>query len=212
MRTAIALILTIATLAGCGQRDRPSITLYLAMKRGDLDQIERHIAWGADLNRPLSGGQPPLHMAAAAGRVVIGRLLIDHGADPNARDREGKSALYRALERGRTQVAEMLVRHGARLRPTALLHQLTRAGTADRDVLAFLLKRGADIDHLDPRGQTPLIQAIVDDNLRLVKHLIRAGADVNRADARGRRPLKIATEGGNGAIIRLLRRNGAEEE
>ncbi|MBU0498645.1 MAG: ankyrin repeat domain-containing protein [Gammaproteobacteria bacterium] len=211
MRIPLILFL-LALLSACGEVDKPSVGLYLAMQRGDLDQIERHIHWGADLNQPLPGGKPPLHMAAGAGRLAITRILLKQGADPAILDDEGQTALYRALESGRTQVADILVKNGARLDATPLLLTLVELQIKDRDVIAFLAERGADLNAPGGKGMTPLTQAIQDDNRVLVKQLIHAGADVNRPDAQGNRPLAVATQRGNRDIIRLLGREGATTE
>ena len=212
MRIPGIVLISIVFLASCGQVDKPTISLYLAMQRGDLDQIERHIHWEANLNQPLPNGKLPLQMAAGMGRPIITKLLIKDGANLSAKDHEGKTALYRALESGRTQIADILLKSGAKLDPTAMLQDLVQAQVTDRDMLAFLIDRGAEINAVGKDGKTPLTQAIGYGNLLLTKQLIRAGADVNKADAQGNRPLKIATERNNPDIIRSLRRNGATTE
>lgn len=211
MKNALILLLSTALLTACsqGQLDKPTVSFYLALKRGDLDQIERHIHWHADVNQPLPEGKLPLQITAAAGRPVIAKLLIRNGADLAAEDHEGKTALRRALENGRTQVADILLKSGAKLDATKMLQTLVRSQITDRDTLHFLLERGADIDAVGNDDRTPLTQAIHSNNLLLTKQLIRAGANVNKRDGQGKRPLEIATQEKNPDIIRILRRNGA---
>ena len=207
-----ALILTIAFLTACGPLDKPTVSFYLALQRGDLDQIERHIYWDADLNQPMRGGELPLQIVAGAGRPIITKLLIKNGADLSTKDHEGKTALHRALETGRTQIADTLIESGAKLNPTEMLLTLVGAQINDRDTLRFLMQHGADINAVGEDGRTPLTQSIGNNNLLLTKQLIRAGADVNNRDGQGKRPLEMATQGKNPDIIRFLRRNGAAIE
>lgn len=196
-------------LFGCGgPQDKPSVNLYTAMQRGDLHQIERHIAWGSDLNQTLPGGLPPLHMAAAEGHLVIARLLVKHGATLDGPDGAGRTPLFQALRHGRTPVAGLLLKMGAKLDANAMLWLLLEDQGLDRDSLGLLLEQGADINQRR-NGATPLGAAIALNNLDLVKVLVRAGANVDLPDAEGRTPLQQATERGNADIIRHLSRQGA---
>jgi ankyrin repeat protein len=201
--------LSVMLVAGCTRPDPPTIPFYLALQRADLDQIERHILHGAELDAEDPDGRRPLHVAAATGKLVVAEMLLKHGADIEAPDARGHSALYVALLEGRTQIAQMLIDRGADFRPDQLLREVTEGGISDRDVVDFLVRRGADINHRGRDGNTPLIIAIERDDRLMTKLLVSRGADVNRPDAAGRRPLTVATGVGNQAIIRLLRHNGA---
>ena len=54
-----------------------------------------------------------------------------------------------------------------------------------RDMVNYLLEKGADIDKVDGVGWTPLMEAIMDDKPELVKTLVDAGADKTIANQRG---------------------------
>lgn len=207
-----ALCLLAVLLAGCGEPPRPTIALYPAIERGDLEQIERHVHWGSDINALDPDGQRPLHAAAEAGRSVVVRTLLDGGAEIDAPDREGHTALYVALMQGRTQVAELLVQRGAELEPTRLLQEVVDNGVYDRDVLDFLMEQGADINAENAAGDPPLLRATRQGNRLLAKHLIARGAEVNARGAQGHTPLWWALEAGNEDVARLLRRQGGVAE
>lgn len=196
-------------LAGCTSSDPPTISFYLALQRADLDQIERHIQHGADLEAMDPDGNRPLHVVIRNGNWVAAEILLKHGAGIEAVDAAGRSPLQVALLSGRTQIAAMLVKRGAVLNADRLLREITLAGVSDRDVVDFLLKAGADLDHRDDDGKPPLILAIENDDRLMTKLLVSRGADVNAADAEGRRPLTVAEGRGNQAIIRYLHQNGA---
>lgn len=211
MRNTLILLVSLLTLSACGQMDKPTVSFYLALQRGDLDQIERHIHWGADINQPLPKGELPLQIIAGDGRPVITKLLIKNGADINVKDGNGKTPLHWALENGRTQIADTLIDSGAKLDATAMLLTLVKQQVTDRDTLRFLVRYQADINAKNKSGETPLTLAIKKDNLLLTKNLIRAGANVDLKNSEGKRPLEIATQIKNPDIIRFLRRNGAAE-
>ncbi len=212
MRTLFILALTglIATLGACAEPDRPSVPLYLAIQRGDLDQLERHIHWGTDINVALPGGRYPLHSAAEKGRFVMVRTLLRHGANIGARTGEGDSALDLAILAGRTQVAELLLDSGAQLDASALLLKAATLGVTDRDTVKFLVEAGADLEQRNADGDTALLISIRQDNHRLASHLVNRGADVNARAADGRSALMLARQLGYPELISLLQRQGAQ--
>ncbi len=197
------------TVAACSEPDRPSITLYLAVQRGDLDQLERHIYWGTDINSALPNGQYPLHVAAEKGRIVMVKTLLKHGAEIDAADAAGETALEVAILAGRTRIAEVLLGAGGRLDASQLLLKAADADSTDRDTLRFLITHGADTEQRNADGDTALLIAIRRDNHRLATHLVRAGAEVNVQAADGRSALALARELGFAELIQLLERNGA---
>ena len=124
----------------------PTVPLYRALQVGDLDQVKRHIYHGSDINSPDAQGEYPLHVAARNGQIAIARALVDHRARLDIRDSEGPHPAAPGLGWGRTALAEVLFVAGAADSPQALLFALVREGSADRDALALLRKRGADLN------------------------------------------------------------------
>ena len=211
MRTVTVLLLSSLLLIACGEPDRPSIPLSLAVSRGDIDQLERHMYWGSDLETPDPSGQRPLHVTAAKGNVVVVRKLLEHGVQIDAPDPSGHTALQLALLAGRTQVADVLIAHGAALDADALLLEVARTGNPDRDVVRYLVKVGADIETRDPAGDTPLLLAVRGGHQRLARHLVDAGADVNVRDAQGVSALSLANQSGRPELAAMLLRYGAQD-
>jgi len=144
MRTLLpCLMLMLFVVAGCADPDRPTIGLHLALQRGDIDQIERHIFWQANINQAGPNGQMPLHIAAEKGRPIVTELLLKHGAEINNKDSNGNSPLHTAVMYGRTQVAEFLIERGAEFNPDRLLEDMVRNNVTDRDAIRLLLQNGA---------------------------------------------------------------------
>ena len=197
-------------LSACSEMDKPTIGLYLAVNRGDIDQIERHIYWKTDINQLNIDGQTPLHEAASAGRIVVAKLLLDNGADVNRLNKDKQTPLYVALMHGRIQLAEMMIqKYHAGFEPTPLLFEAVSNNITDRDVYKFLRLNGAEVNSHDADGNTPLSIAVMQNQRIVAKHLIANNADVNFADQQNRLPLDIATELHNSDLISLLRNNGA---
>lgn len=205
------LLAALLLLSGCGKPDRPSVSLFLAVQRGDLDQLERHIYWDSDINAQLPNGLYPLHVAAEKGKIILVRTLLKNEAEINQSSANGDTALELAILAGRTQVAEELLSKGAELDPSELLVKAAKAGITDRDTVSFLIERGADTEYQDGDGDTPLLIAIRQDNHRLANRLVARGADVNVRGSDGRSALTVAKTLGFGELVSLLQRQGARE-
>lgn len=205
-------VLLAALLFGCSEPDKPSISLYLAVQRGDLNQLERHLYWKTDINKPFPDGRYPLHIAAANGRTVLVKRLLGHDVEINVEDSDGDTPLDVALLNGRTQIADVLLDAEANLDATGLLLKAAERGIRDRDTVRYLVDRGADLEARAADGDTPLLIAVRRNNHRLVNHLLHNGADANAQSAAGHTALAIARDQGYGNIVTLLQQMGAIEK
>jgi len=208
MKTILPILLVLA-LGACEAPEKPSITLYLAMQRGDIEQIERHLRWGSDFNRLDRDGYAPLHVAVMNGRTAIVRLLLKHSVEVDRPDKDGHTPLWHAVLGGHTLIADLLRKAGARMEATAWLLDAAHLGVRKREAIDYLARHGADLEARDAQGDTPLLIAIRQGNHKLAKHLVNAGADVTVKDAQGRTALQIAKALGLSDIALLLERNGA---
>jgi ankyrin repeat protein len=97
-------------------RDRQGRTpLHAAALRGDLTEVERLIAAGADPSATDRNGFTPLHLAAQEGQLGAAQLLLDAGAEVDQRNKFGNTALFVAVfnSRGLGDLISLLRERGA---------------------------------------------------------------------------------------------------
>ncbi len=73
-----------------------------------------------------------------------------------------------------------------------------------RDMVNYLLEKGADINKVDGVGWTPLMEAIMDDMPELVKILVDAGADKTIINQRGATAPMLAQKFGRTNMFEYL--------
>jgi ankyrin repeat protein len=118
--------------------------------------------------------------------------LIDYGARVNIQDDLGRTPLHYAAMCN-TPMAQLLLERGAqsiardRWGNTPLLHCFP-----SRDMIARLLKFGADVDAANNDGQTALMIAVESCDISEVETLLKYGANPMIADKHGQNPLKLA--------------------
>jgi ankyrin repeat protein len=186
-----------------------------ALVRGSPDLARAAAAEGATRQSPaphfleaighyVYAGDTALHIAAAAHRADLARLLLELEADPHARNRHGAEPLHYAAD-----AAPGLPRWDP---------------VAQAATIACLIAAGADPNAADRRGVTALHRAVRTRSAAAVEALLEGGAAPDRPNGRGSTPLALAawTTGRSGSglaevraqipeIVRLLRQYGAKE-
>jgi len=135
------------------------------------------------VNTRSPDGFSPLHLAAFFGNAEAAGALVQAGAEINV-----ESA------------------NGARLAPL----NSAAAGRNAQVALAIgslLLSHGADPNHPQTGGYTPLHSAAANGNMELVQALLRAGADRTRISADGKTAAMLAKERGHEHIAEMLAKN-----
>lgn len=154
---------------------------------------------------------PPLHKNIENKNSRAAIDLIDENVDINAYDKRGNTPLHLAIKTQQVDVIEVLISAGADLNsrtidgysPVALGTRLGRP-----DIVKLLLAHGASIGDLPP-GNSPLHEAIQENDEELAVLFIDSGSPLEHRDHEGKTPLFYAASRGNLEIIRRLLVAGA---
>jgi hypothetical protein len=146
----------------------------------------------------LYAGDTALHMAAAEFGRPMAELLVARGADYRAKNRRGAEPIHYAADTNRWDP------------------------NGQAEVIAYLLRIGADPNTLDASGVAPLHRAVRTRSEVAVRALLDGGANPRQPNKSGTTPLHLAVQptgrGGSGsdearrqqaAIIKLLLERGA---
>uniref|UniRef100_UPI002148A27F ankyrin repeat domain-containing protein n=1 Tax=Endozoicomonas sp. SESOKO2 TaxID=2828743 RepID=UPI002148A27F len=93
----------------------PDQAFYSACFEGDLDQVEKSLAEGVNVNAVMNNGVTALLVASSQGHNDIVECLINAGANLNARTKNGATPLFIAAREGHTDIVQRLIGAGADL-------------------------------------------------------------------------------------------------
>jgi uncharacterized protein len=216
---ALAGLLYCASLAGAGVGEaiEPDGTtpLHRAIYTGDVTEVRRLIAAGADPRAANLFGATPMMLAAARGDAPVLRVLLDAGVDVNSPNAEGQTVLMAVARTGNVEAAQLLIKRGADLQArehwggqTALMWA---AAQSQPQMIQLLLKHGARVDERStvrdwqrrvtaegrPKdmyrgGLTPLLFAAREGCTSCLKVLLEKGADIDLPDPDGATALLMA--------------------
>lgn len=179
--------------------------LMLASIHGDVEVVVAVALNRQDgsprVNKLDNLGNTALIGAAQSGHPVICRYLIEAGARTDGVNKEGTNALMAACHGGHLGVVELLAPDKESVRSVDLegntpLHYLVTNNSEERGdqtkIADYLLKLEADIDARNKDGRTPLMLAVLNNDVEMVRHLMQKGANVNIADKDGNTALLYA--------------------
>jgi len=209
-------------------QDSDTMTLLLLLlesRRGDdTETTQLLLEHGASIHVRNEDGQTPLHLASHQGFSGIVTLLLKFGADVDAQDNDTMTPLLLVLESRRgddIETAQLLLEHGASVHMRnkngqmplhlALHHRLF-------NIVALLMKFGADADAQDNDMMTPLLLVSQSQLFgceypqitKTVQLLLEHGASVDARNKSGQMPLHLASHHGLLGIVGLLLKFGAD--
>ena len=92
----------------------PSSNIWVSAKKGDIESIKQHIAYGTDLNsKGSSRDETALIIASCQGHFEIVDLLINNDVDLNIQNDEGVTAQFCAVFFGQIEIVQLLKDAGA---------------------------------------------------------------------------------------------------
>jgi ankyrin repeat protein len=139
----------------------------LAAHRGDAEAMRVLRRFGADPTARDAMGLDALTVAAASNRLPAVVTALRLGADPRGAMPDGRTALMAAAAAGHADVVRALVKAGAPVDQhdhrgrTALVFAVAQSDGEPRfeRTVAALLEAGADPEHRDAAGESPLTLA-----------------------------------------------------
>jgi len=204
----LSLLTFLLLFTGCGEApDKPSTKasnetqdMLNAAESGDLDAVKKMLNAGAPVNGLGDDRSTALHFAAQEGHVDVAKLLIEKGADINAKDDIDQTPVDRARFWKQEKIIALL--------ESSSIHEAAREGNLNTVIQQ--LNTGADVNHANENGDTPLTYAAFMGHLEIVDLLIEKGAQVNAKGLAGWTPLHLATQRGHKKITELLIEKGAD--
>ncbi|KAM0697995.1 hypothetical protein Q7P36_002849 [Cladosporium allicinum] len=160
--------------------------LLTAAEKHQPSRVKRLLTLGAGIHCTDEYGRTPLHLAAKDHRKDTIEVLLQAGAKVGAETKCEDPYLY----------------HSG-ITPLHLAASTSHDGKRPEHVEA-LIQAGADVNHMDERGATPLHAAC---SKEIVEVLLRAGADVHSRDRAGYTPLNSAR---SAKVAGALLRAGAD--
>jgi ankyrin repeat protein len=161
--------------------DKGVIKLCKAIEAKDLNEIERLVKSGVDVNAKGRGNMTPLLWAFPMGEDVF-RKMLELGADPNVQLTE--RLMLAAIEKDHSVMSACVA-----LTDGLIYSQLFYDVRMD-NYLAIVLKHGGDPNLEDMDGNTVFVYAMIcQHRAEKVKSLVDAGGDVNHRNHRGGTPI-----------------------
>jgi ankyrin repeat protein len=190
--------------------------------QGSAASAKQLLAKGAEVNpgRDVLFDASPLFLATFAGEPETVALLRSRGADIQRRmnllGQFPASPLFVAASMGDAEMVEDLLRYGANVREQeeSDMTALDFAVLGNHvPVARVLLEGGAEVDHADKFGYTPLLYAATIDfgDTAMVRTLLEARADPKIRSKDGHTALAQAKRYGFAAIRQSLEAAGAKE-
>ncbi|EXJ82263.1 hypothetical protein A1O3_06076 [Capronia epimyces CBS 606.96] len=184
---------------------KPSfLEFYVAMKNRSYPALDLLLQNGVDLGRNTRDPYLKMIWEDALSHLELVRYLVEHGANPNVLDLEKFTPFAWAAALASRETLDLLLEHGASVHFGNPLHMAVRHGRED-DIIELLLNHGADVNAIEFEGNpsyyygihagvgTPLHEAYVMGNDRLVQLLLKHGADPKIRDTKGWMPIQKCT-------------------
>jgi|JI10StandDraft_1071094.scaffolds.fasta_scaffold366695_2 hypothetical protein len=192
--------------------------LHAAAHRGELAQVKKLLASGAQIDTRDPYGRTALHVATFARQREVIKALAQAGANLGLLENDRYDAVTIASVADDEPTLRVLLELGASAKLTTSRYDgtalIAAAHLGHDGVVRQLITAGAPLDHVNNLHWTALIESIVlgDGGARhqaVLQALLDAGASTRLADREGNTPLVLAKARGYAAMVEMLKKSGA---
>jgi ankyrin repeat protein len=165
-------------------------------RQGDLDQLDKLLNSGIDINDVTHGDFVPLNTALKHGRWKIAQYLLQHNAVPGQAD---QPALIAATQypKDLTTGIELIFRHTGNLDVTdrnGRTALMTACLLGHEKKVRFMLQNPDHITARDHMGMSAFLDAVISQSTHIIDTLISHGVDVHETNDAGDNALLIAVQ------------------
>lgn len=157
-------------------KETPTELLLNASLHGNVQDIKKAMAQGANINCKNANGDTPLNMVAKLSYYNLVKFFVDNGADVNTSNNDLITPLHYAVEYNNVRIVNIL------------------------------LQNGADIDARDNINETPLHWTGWTGNLESAKLLLKYGANPYLGNNSGTTPLDLSIRQEHKAVEKLFKK------
>ena len=165
--------------------------LHQAALGGAAAVVKRLLAAGVQVNERAKLGYTALHCAAGKGHLEVAEILVDAGADVEART----SSPGQVYDGGPSVLDGLTPLHCAAARsPSGVWVRPGRRNPEGRytEIIALLVKSGAEVDGRSANGITPLFLAVLNGQKDVVQAFLETGANPNVVGMSGTKLIEAA--------------------
>lgn len=181
--------------------DPQVISLAVAVKNGDLHEIDRLLSAGVDVNAKGKDDITPLGWAMMIRNKAAFRHLLERGANPNQRVLPGMTGALNVTDVAAridddSEWLDIVLQHGGDPNVSTdpdgetpiftVLNQFFDSNAVKKKKIDLLIKAGADLNHQNAKGITPLMWAVRWNQCDIGYSFLEAGADFRIKDTQGR--------------------------
>lgn len=187
--------------------------LHRAAHDGDIEEIIRLVASGADIDWRDKHGRTPAHIAAFASQDEALRTLAKAGADMNALEHQAYDVVTIAAVANDPDLMGLAIELGNAPDLTTSPYDgtalIAAAHLGHVEIVRRLINAGAPLDHINNLHWTALMEAVVlgdggPNYVKVVRLLVDAGADIEIPDRNQITPLEHARSRKYAEIAQLL--------
>lgn len=156
----------------------------MAVQKNNEEVVKTLLEYKANTNLPDKNNKLPLYYAK---NNKIKKLLLENGADPNE-----NLYLHQALKtKNKEFFNDLMNTEKINVNLCDFDSKTPIFYCQKADELIKLIKKGADINHTDNYGNSPLHQYYANGNIKLAKQLQKMGANINIANINGYLPPEL---------------------